>query len=217
MKKILSVFLLTLVFGCSSNSKEYDEVKIVDENYAIMNGSAEEIDLFNDYSLNKLEDHAQNIVVVKALNKITDKNSVDPNNTFKSIDEMVETYESDKALSFFMSKVEVISSSKGDLKKGDIIYVLYHTYVRERVLTVAMADFDIPINEGEKGVLFLTKNTDDDLKQNYINAAADIDDGYKDEDFYYTSLKKYSSIAFKLEDNVYKDNLVKEIINKYNK
>lgn len=217
MKKILSVFLLTLVFGCSSNSKEYDEVKIVDENYAIMNGSAEEIDLFNDYSLNKLEDHAQNIVVVKALNKITDKNSVDPNNTFKSIDEMVETYESDKALSFFMSKVEVISSSKGDLKKGDIIYVLYHTYVRERVLTVAMADFDIPINEGEKGVLFLTKNTDNDLKQNYINAAADIDDGYKDEDFYYTSLKKYSSIAFKLEDNVYKDNLVKEIINKYNK
>lgn len=218
MKKLIVAIIILLVVGCSSSSenrKGYEDIIVIDDNHTYLNGN----NYFNakNYSLKKIEDLSSDIVVVKALNHITEDNSINPNNTFSSKEEMISGYEHAGVLAYFMSKVEVISSSKGDLKKGDIIYVMYNVYVEDKTLHVTKVDYDIPLYENSVGVLFLKKNVNKDLKENYIHMSKDNNMEYVENDFYYTSDIGYSSISFNYEENLIKDSLVVEIIKKYNK
>lgn len=218
MKKMIVVLSMLLLAGCSQdklNNSTYDSINVVEDNHVLMDGDNEHED--EKYDLKTIEDSSDYIIVVKALNQIDETNSVNPNHTFDTIDEMVAGYENAGVLSYFMSKVEVISSSKGDLKKGDVINVLYHAFVSDRTLHVTKADLDVPLNKDSVGVLFIDKNTDQDLRDNYINRSHDQNIEYIEDDFYITSLKSYASISFDFNENALKTNLTKEIIEKYNK
>lgn len=216
-KRLIAVVLFVFVVGCSNNhvNEGYNKISIIDESTMLTDDDLINVD--EQLTLQVLEEKAEDIVVVKALNTVNDKNSINPNNNFESIEEMVNEYEEASTLAYFMSKVEVISTSKGDLKPGDVIEVMYNVFVEKNTISVPGFDLEVPLNEGETGVMFIAKNTDEDLKQDYINMARKRGIAYNEDDFYYTAVNHYGTVSFHLEDNITKTTLVHQIIEKYNK